>query len=78
METPIPPPKFKPIGPNLVNQWKDFKEEFGLWLEAVALDDAADSQKIALLLLAMGKEYRTVFNNNLGASAEEKKKYRQC
>jgi hypothetical protein len=71
----IPPPKFVPRGQNLVAQWRDFSEEFDTWLMAVGKSDAPDLQKLALLLLSMGKEYRTVFNRSLGLSDEEKKKF---
>jgi hypothetical protein len=71
----LPPPKFKAKGANLVTEWRDFKEEFELWIAAVGKEDAPQPQLVALLLLSMGKEYRTVFNTSLELSEDEQKVY---
>jgi hypothetical protein len=71
----LPPPKFKGKGANLSSEWRNFLEEFTLWLDAVDKTECADGQKIALLLLSMGQEYRTVFNTSLGLTADTKKVY---
>ena len=52
----LQPPKFVAGEQvNLVQNWKEFKDEFENYIQAVGKSDAAEPQVIALLLYAMGK-----------------------
>jgi hypothetical protein len=65
----ITPPKFAPDA-----NWKDFKEEFGIYLVASGQEKADDVQKISLLVYQMGKQYVKVFKNELPFENENERK----
>ena len=72
----LPPPKFQTSGScNLIAKWREFTDEFDMWLTAVGKADASGEQKVALLLLSMGKEHKTVFKHTLTLTNDQRKDY---
>lgn len=59
----IPLPKFTVADDNLIQSWKDFKEELDFYLIATDQSEEGGKKKVALLLCAMGRDYIKVFNN---------------
>ena len=69
----IIPPKFAPDA----TSWKDFKEEFHIYLTASGQEKIDDTQKISLLVYQMGSQYVKVFKNELSfANEQDSKKFK--
>ena len=69
----IIPPKFAPDA----TSWKDFKEEFHIYLMASGQEKIDDTQKISLLVYQMGSQYVKVFKNELSfANEQDSKKFK--
>ena len=49
-------------GDNVATKWKDFKQEFELYITAIGYDTKPDAQKIAILLTCLGKNARENFS----------------
>lgn len=49
-------------GDNVCSKWKDFKEEFELYITAIGYEAKSDAQKVAIFLSCIGKSAREDFS----------------
>lgn len=71
---------FKPPGPfkvdscaNISQAWRDYKQEFELYLMAAGKTEQGEEQKVAILLCCMGREHIKTYNNFTFAEDGHKK-----
>ena len=74
-----PPPPFSPGSSetqNVGQAWKDWKQQFDIFLPAAEKKDSTGEVKVAMLLCAMGSAYTKVFNKFTFTNNDQKKQLR--
>ncbi|GBO38687.1 hypothetical protein AVEN_161343-1 [Araneus ventricosus] len=61
MESLAPPPPFR-LNSNHVESWKLWKQRFQLYMDATSLNVKPESQRVAILLHAIGEECLEIYN----------------